>query len=323
MKNINIYGARGGAQLIQSVFEDFAVSFCVMLRACKYAVSRRDSEMVPMYNASLNDQIKQYTVLKSLKISDLPENHPLLYVFENTLITRIDFREVYQCTYEPELTELFFIIDDGDPNVKPAMPVNHIYTIHLKHIGNRMSRNVKPNYELHIISGDHTIDETDSGVPMEMTDSFLELISRANDRLSNLNLIYNKCKDLVKFPDEKAANGYNFLRAYLKDNAAGVKKSRIFFYEGFRQLAKEFQPAVKQVIQDSNKMNELLSKHPVSADGVPDSKAFAREIVDYLKLNDIYLSHWDVMIRNAIRDSFTNDENIELDRDILDKFNSI
>ena len=322
MKNINLYGLRGGANLIQSVFEDFAISFSVMLKACKYAVTRKDTEMVPMYNASLNDQIKQYTSLKSLKISDLPENHPLLYVFENTLITRIDYREVWQSTYEPELVELFFIIDDSDPEVEAKMPVNHVYTIHLRHVGNRMSRNNKANYELHIISGDHTIDETDSGVPMEMTDSFLELISRANDRLSNLNLIYNKCKDLVKFPDEKAANGYNFLRAYLKESVSNVK-SRIFFYEGFRQFDDAFQPAIKQVIQDSKTMEKLLSKHPVDADGVPDSKAFAREIVDYLKLNDIYLSHWDTMIRNAIRDSFVGEENLELDRDILDKFKSI
>lgn len=322
MKNINLYGFRMGAELIQAVFEDFAISFSVMLKACKYAVTRKETEMVPMYNASLNDQIKQYTSLKSLKISDLPENHPLLYVFENTLITRIDFREVWQSTYEAELTELFFIIDDGDPNVEAKMPVNHTYTIHLKHIGNRMSRNNKPNYELHIISGDHTVDETDSGVPMEMTDSFLELISRAKDRLSNLNLIYNKCKDLVRFPDEKASKDYNFLRAYLRENVTGAK-SRIFFYEGFRQFDDAFQPAIKQVIQDSKTMNKLLSKHPYGADGVPDSKKFAREIVDYLKLNDIYLSHWDVMIRNAIRDSFTSDEKLELDRDILNKFKPI
>lgn len=322
MKNINLYGLRNGFDLIQAVFEDFAVSFSVMLAACKYAVSRRDSEMVPMYNASLNDQIKQYTRLKSLKISDLPENHPLLYVFENTLITRIDYRERYQSTYEPDLVELFFIIDDGDPKVESVMPVNHTYTIHIRHVGNRMSRNIKPNYETHIISGDHTVDETDSGVPMEMTDSFLELISRANDRLSNLNLIYNKCKDLVRFPDEKAAGDYNFLRAYFAENGSG-KKPRIFFYEGFRQFAAEFQPTIKKLIQDSKQINKLLSKHPYGADGVPDSKKFAREIVDYLKLNDIYLSHWDVMIRNAIRDSFTDDQKLELDRDILDKFDSI
>ena len=322
MNNVNLYGLRNGFNLIQAVLEDYAVSFCVMLSACKYAVTRRDSEMVPMYNGSLNDQIKQYTRLKSLRISDLPENHPLLYVFQNTLITRIDYREVYQATYEPEQVDLFFIIDDSDPEVEPTMPVNHTYTIHIKHIGNRMSRNIKPNYEVHIISGDHALDETDSGVPMEMTDSFLELISRANDRLSNLNLIYNKCKDLVRFPDEAAANGYNFLRAYFAENGSG-RKPRIFFYEGFRQFTDAFQPAIKKVIQDTQHMNRLLSKHPYGTDGVPDSKKFAREIVDYLKLNDLYLSHWDVMIRNAIRDSFTDDQDLELDRDILDKFDSI
>ena len=322
MKNINLYGLRNGFDLIQAVLEDYAVGFCVMLSACKYAVTRRDSEMVPMYNGSLNDQIKQYTRLKSLRISDLPENHPLLYVFENTLITRVDYRERYQSTYEPDLVELFFVINDGEPEEEAVMEVNRTYTIHIKHIGNRLSRNIKPNYEVHIISGDHAVDETDSGVPMEMTDSFLELISRANDRLSNLNLIYNKCKDLVKFPDEQAANGYNFLRAYFEENGSGAKP-RIFFYEGFRQFADSFQPAIKKVIQDSREMNKLLSKHPVGADGVPDSKAFAREIVNYLKLNDLYLSHWDVMIRNAIRDSFTDDQELELDRDILDKFDSI
>lgn len=322
MKNINLYGLRNGFDLIQAVLEDYAISFCVMLSACKYAVSRKDTEMVPMYNGSLNDQIKQYTRLKSLRISDLPENHPLLYVFENTLITRVDYRERYQSTYENDLVDLFFVINDGEPQEKAVMPVNRTYTVHIRHVGNRMSRNIKPNYEVHIISGDHAVDDTDSGVPMEMTDSFLELISRANDRLSNLNLIYNKCKDLVRFPDEKAANDYNFLRAYFAENGSG-RKPRIFFYEGFRQFAVQFQPTIKQLIQDTKQMNKLLSKHPYGADGVPDSKAFAREIVDYLKLHDIYLSHWDVMIRNAIRDSFTDDQDLELDRDILDNFKSI
>ena len=77
------------------------------------------------------------------------------------------------------------------------------------------------------------------------------------------------------------------------------------------------QAKIANIIKNSTKMNELLAKHPVGADGVPDSKAFASEIVSYLHENDIMLGHWDTMIENAVRDKYSNDS-VDLDYSIAD-----
>jgi hypothetical protein len=287
-----------------------------MLDSSRFVASYKKSEMVPTYGKGEYDSIKEYKRIQSLTISDIPEGHPLAVVFDNLLITRIDYRQKWQATFDNESQEMYFVIDTSEPDVEYKM-INPVYTVRIKHRQDRMTRSKPLNYEIDILSGDYLTDKKPSVSPMCMDDSFLELISKANDRLHNLNIIFNKCKDAVRYPDEAmAAANYRYLKAFFDENAVG-HTARRFFYDGLMTYTTRSK-FIADIIKNSEKMNELLAKHPVGADGVPDSKAFALAIVRYLHKSDIVLGHWDTMIENAIRDRYSN-SSVDLDYTILDE----
>lgn len=316
MNNLNLYGNRNPFKLLQSIFDDIVINFSVMLDTSQYVASRKTSKMVPTYDSSIGGMIKEYTRIQSLTISDLPENHPLAIVFDNLLISRVDYKQKWQATFDNEIQEMFFVIDERDPNEEYKL-TNPVYTVRIRHTQDRMTRNKPLNYEIDILSGDYLEDKHPSVSPMCMNDSFIDIISKANDRIHNLNIIFNKCKDAVRYPNDLMdCVDYRYLKAFFDENKVG-STARRFFYDGLMTYTTRSK-FVADIIKDSKKMNELLAKHPVDASGVPDSKAFAEEIVRYLHLNDIMLGHWDTMIRDAIRDKYSNGS-VGLDYSIIDR----
>lgn len=316
MKNLNLYGNRNPFKLLQGIFDDIVINFGVMLDTTQYAVNSRTSEMVPAYDGSIGGQIREYTRVQSLKISDLPENHPLAVVFDNLLISRVDYREKRQAEFDPTAQEMYFVIDERDPDVEYKL-TNPVYTVRFKHTQERMTINRGLNYEIDILSGDWLLDKKPSVSPMCINDTYIDLISKASDRLHNLNIIFNKSKDAVRYSvDQMSLVNYRYLKAFFDENALG-STARRFFYDGLTKYTSA-QANIANIIKNSTKMNELLAKHPVGADGVPDSKAFASEIVSYLHDNDIMLGHWDTMIENAIRDKYSNGS-VDLDYTIVDR----
>lgn len=308
---------RNSFKILQSMLDDIVISFNVMMDASIFTAQSKTSEVVPAYNGTLGDQCKQQTLLQSLTIADITENHPLFYAFDKTLITRIDYKEVCVLGFEPETIEMNFVIDQSEPDTEYHMG-RPIWTIRIKHLGDFASHNSTKNYSMEIMSGDHAVDMGATEHPLCMNDGLIGLISKAKDRIDNLNIIFNKVRDAVRFPSgEMESRNYAYLKAFFDKSWSG-HVARRFFYQALSKVSN--QSSVAAIVKGTQAMDNLIAKYPNVNGEVKLTRGqageFSNEIVAYLNRNGIGIGYFDDMIANALKDTFTPD--VKVDSSVLE-----